>query len=248
MSFKFNKKAVVTGVSSVEADKFLVYAQTVKKVSSENSCALDRNIFCVDVGAAALKKQSKKQRKWLEEELENAKITAGVIITVNGKERYVKTEVENIDHLRLLGSQAFQLFCPAFGSVSDNEIFNTSYPTASIDQARRLVCAEQPVPNLRWVQCKNVSLTYNQTKGIKEATLLAVDIVHMERAGKLVSTSVQQTVTAKLNCKTFLSKVDPKSPGPFSFSPALALVKMVDEDVPAPQPRSWAEIETLLIH
>lgn len=93
MSFKFNKKAVVTGVSSVEADKFLVYAQTVKKVSSENSCALDRNIFCVDVGAAALKKQSKKERKWLEEELENAKITAGVIITVNGKERYVKTEV-----------------------------------------------------------------------------------------------------------------------------------------------------------
>ena len=27
------------------------------------------------------------------QELENAKITAGVIITVNGKERYVKTEV-----------------------------------------------------------------------------------------------------------------------------------------------------------
>ena len=93
MSFKFNKKAIVTGVSSVEADKFLVYAQTVKRVSSENSCSLDNDIFCVDVGAAALKKQSKKERKWLEEEIENAKITPGTIITVNGKERYVKTEV-----------------------------------------------------------------------------------------------------------------------------------------------------------
>ena len=84
--------------------------------------------------------------------------------------------------------------------------------------------------------------------GIKEATLLAVDIVHMERAGKLVSTSVQQTVTAKLNCKTFRSKVDPKCPGASSFSPALALIKMGDEDVPASQPRSWAEIETLLLY
>ena len=155
--------------------------------------------------------------------------------------------MENIDHLRLLAPQAFQLFCPAFGTVSDNEIFNTSYPTASIDQARRLVCPEQPVPSLRWVKCKNVSLSYNQTMGRKEATVLAVDIVHMERAGKLVSTSVQQSVTAKLNCKTFLSEVGPQIPGPVNFSPALALVKMVDEDVPAPQPRSWAEIETLLL-
>ena len=93
MSFKFNKKAVVTGVSSVEAGKLLVYAQTVKKISSENGCSLDGNIFCVDVGAAALKKQSKKERRWLEEEADNAKITPGTIITVNGKERYVKTEV-----------------------------------------------------------------------------------------------------------------------------------------------------------
>ena len=51
MSFKFNKKAVVTGVSSVEAGKLLVNAQTVKKISSENGCSLDGNIFCVDVGA-----------------------------------------------------------------------------------------------------------------------------------------------------------------------------------------------------
>ena len=93
MSFKFNKKAVVTGVSSVEAGKLLVYAQTVKKISSENGCSLDGNIFCVDVGAAALKKQSKKERRWLEEEADNAKITPGTIITVKGKERYVKTEV-----------------------------------------------------------------------------------------------------------------------------------------------------------
>jgi len=93
MSFKFNKKAVVTGVSSVEAGKLLVYAQTVKKISSENGCSLDGNIFCVDLGAAALKKQAKKERRWLEEEADNAKITPGTIITVNGKERYVKTEV-----------------------------------------------------------------------------------------------------------------------------------------------------------
>jgi len=93
MSFKFNKKAVVTGVSSVEAGKLLVYAQTVKKISSENGCSLDGNIFCVDLGAAALKKQSKKESRWLEEEADNAKITPGTIITVNGKERYVKTEV-----------------------------------------------------------------------------------------------------------------------------------------------------------
>ena len=93
MSFKFNKKALVTGVSAVEADKLLVYAQNVKKISSENGCILDGIIFCVDVGAAALKKQSKKERWWLEEEVENAKITPGTIITVNGKERYVKTEV-----------------------------------------------------------------------------------------------------------------------------------------------------------
>lgn len=93
MSFKFNKKAVVTAVSAVEPDKLLVYAQLVKKISSENGCLLDGNIFCVDVGAAALKKQSKKECRWLEEEVENAKITPGTIITVNGKERYVKTEV-----------------------------------------------------------------------------------------------------------------------------------------------------------
>jgi len=97
MSFKFNKKAVVTGVSAVEAGKLLVYAQTVKKVSSENGCSLDWNVFCVDVGAAALKKQSKKERRWLEEEADNAKIIPGTIITVNGKERYVKTEVCIVD-------------------------------------------------------------------------------------------------------------------------------------------------------
>ena len=95
MSFKFNKKAVVTGVSSVETDKLLVYAQTVKRISSENSRSLDGNIFCVDVGAAALKKQSKKERQWLLEEVENARITPGTIITVNAKERYVKTEVRD---------------------------------------------------------------------------------------------------------------------------------------------------------
>ena len=94
--------------------------------------------------------------------------------------------------------------------------------------------------------CKNVVLCYNQTTGRKEVTVVAVDIVQMKQAGRLVSTSVQQTVTAKLNCKTFLSKVGPHNPGPVTFSSALALVKMVDEDVPAPQPRSWAEIETLL--
>jgi len=94
--------------------------------------------------------------------------------------------------------------------------------------------------------CKNVVLSYNQTTDRKEATILAVDIVQMKQAGRLVSTSVQQTVTAKLNCKTFLSKVGPQNPGPVSLTPALALVKMVDEDVPVPQPRSWAEIETLL--
>lgn len=246
MSFKFNKKAVVTGVSSVEAGKLLVYAQTVKKISSENGCSLDGNIFCVDVGAAALKKQSKKERRWLEEEADNAKITPGTIITVNGKERYVKTEVENVDHLGLLTPQSYQLFCPAFGSNSDNEFFETAFPAASIDQTRRLICAEQPNPNLRWMKCKNVVLSYNQTTGRKEATILAVDIVQMKQAGRLVSTSVQQTVTAKLNCKTFLPKVGPQSPGPVTLTPALALIKMVDEDVPVPQPRSWAEIETLL--
>lgn len=93
MSFKFSKKAIVTGLSSVEADKFLVYAQTIKRNSSQNSCLLDWNIFCVDIGAAALKKQSKKERTWQQEEVENAGIAPGTIITVNGKERYVKTEV-----------------------------------------------------------------------------------------------------------------------------------------------------------
>ncbi|XP_078365577.1 uncharacterized protein LOC144649855 [Oculina patagonica] len=246
MSFKFNKKAVVTAVSALEPDKLLVYAQLVKKISSENGCLLDGNIFCVDVGAAALKKQSKKECRWLEEEVENARITPGTIITVNGKERYVKTEPENVDYLRLLTPQAFQLFCPAFGPISDNEVFQTAYSTASIDQTRRLVCSEQPTPNLHWVMCKNVALSYNQTTGRKEATVVAVDIVQMKQAGRLVSTSVQQTVTAKLNCKTFLPKVGPHNPGPVTFGPALALVKMLDEDVPAPQPRSWAEIETLL--
>ena len=94
--------------------------------------------------------------------------------------------------------------------------------------------------------CKNVALSYNQTTGRKEATILTVDIVQMKQAGRLVSTSVQQTATAKLNCKTFMPKVGPQSPSPVTLTPALALVKMVDEDVPVPQPRSWAEIETLL--
>lgn len=89
-------------------------------------------------------------------------------------------------------------------------------------------------------------LSYNQATGQKEATVVAVDIVQMKQAGRSVSTSVQQTVTAKLNCKTSLPQVGPQNPGPVTFSPALALVKMVDVDVPAPQPRSWAEIETLL--
>ena len=93
MSFKFNKKAVVTGLSSTEADKILVYAQTIKRISSQNSFSVDRNIFCVDVGAAALKKQSKTECRWLPEEVEKARIIPGTIITVNGKERYVKTEV-----------------------------------------------------------------------------------------------------------------------------------------------------------
>lgn len=100
MSFKFNKKAVITGLSSTEADKILVYAQTIKRISSQSSFSVDRNIFCVDVGAAALKKQSKTDCKWLQEELENARIIPGVIITVSGKERYVKTEV--CDHKLLL--------------------------------------------------------------------------------------------------------------------------------------------------
>ena len=93
MSFKFSKKAVVTGLSSIEADKLLVYAQTIKRISSQNNCLVDDTIFCVDIGAAALRKQSKKERDWLPEEVENAGITPGTIITVNGKERYVKTEV-----------------------------------------------------------------------------------------------------------------------------------------------------------
>lgn len=95
--------------------------------------------------------------------------------------------------------------------------------------------------------CKNVSLFYNKTTDREEATVVAVDILKMEQSGRLVTTSVQQTVTAKINCKTFLSKVSPCNPGPVIFTQALALVKMVDRDVPAPQPRSWAEIETLLL-
>lgn len=95
--------------------------------------------------------------------------------------------------------------------------------------------------------CKNVSMFYNKTTGRVEATVVATDVVKMERFGKLVSTSVQQTVTAKLNCKVSLSKVGPQNPGPVIFSQALALVKMADKDVPPPKPRSWAEIETLVI-
>lgn len=94
MSFKFSKKAIVTGLSSVEAGKVLVYAQTIKRISSQNSFSVDGNIFCVDIGAAASKKQSKKECRWLPEEVENAGISLGTIITVNGKERYVKTEVK----------------------------------------------------------------------------------------------------------------------------------------------------------
>ena len=160
---------------------------------------------------------------------------------------FVSHQQEVVDHFKLLAPQAYQLFCPAFGSTSDNKIFETAYPTASIDQARRLCCADQPDSSLRWVMCKNVSLFYNKTTGQEEATVVAVDIVNMEQSGRLVSTSIQQTVTAKLNCKTSMSKVGPQDPGPVIFSQALALVKMVDRDVPSPQPRSWAEIETLLL-
>ena len=93
MSFKFNKKALVTGLSCVEADKRIVYAQTIKRISSQNAVLVDGNIFCVDIGAAALKKQSKTEKGWLPEEVENAGIIPGTIITVTSKERYVKTEV-----------------------------------------------------------------------------------------------------------------------------------------------------------
>lgn len=93
MSFKFNKKALVTGLSCVEADKRIVYAQSIKRISSQNAVLVDGNIFCVDIGAAALKKQSKTEKGWLPEEVENAGIIPGTIITVNSKERYVKTEV-----------------------------------------------------------------------------------------------------------------------------------------------------------
>ena len=141
--------------------------------------------------------------------------------------------------MRLHAPQAFQLFCPAFGSSTDNTFLETAYPAASIDQARRLCCADQPNPCLRWVMCKNVSLFYNKTTGREEATVVAVNIMKMEQSGRLVSTSVQQTVTAKLNCKTFLSKVGPQNPGPITFSEVV-------RDVPPPQPRSWAKIETLL--
>lgn len=247
MSFKFSKKAVVTGLSCVEADHVLVYAQTIKRISSGNSFAVEGIIFCVDIGAAALEKQSKKECRWLPEEVEIAGITPGAIITVNGKERYVKREQEIVDHFKLLTPQAYQLFCPPFELSSEKKLSETAYPGASIDQARRLCCADQPNPSLRWVMCKNVSMFYNKTTGRVEATVVATDVVKMERFGKLVSTSVQQTVTAKLNCKVSLSKVGPQNPGPVIFSQALALVKMADKDVPPPKPRSWAEIETLVI-
>ncbi|XP_068697930.1 uncharacterized protein [Montipora capricornis] len=248
MSFKFNKKAVVTGLSSTEADKILVYAQTIKRISSQNSFSVDRNIFCVDVGAAALKKQSKTECKWLPEEVEKARIIPGTIITVNGKERYVKTEEEVIDHFKLLSPQAYQLFCPAFGSSSDENLSASAYPSAKIDQARRLCCAERPNPSLRWVMCKNVSLFYNKSSGRVETTVTAMDVVHMQQCGRLVTTSVQQSVTAQLNCKMCLPKVNAQNPGPVIFSQGLALVKMVENDVPSPRPSlSWGEIETLIL-
>lgn len=249
MSFKFNKKAVITGLSSTEADKTLVYAQTIKRISSQSSFSVDRNIFCVDVGAAALKKQSKTDCKWVQEELENARIIPGAVITVSGKERYVKTEQEVIDHFKLLSPQAYQLFCPAFGSSSDENLSASAYPSAKIDQARRLCCTDRPNPSLRWVMCKNVSLLYNKSSGRVEATGTAMDIVHMEQCGRLVSTSVQQSITAQLNCKTCSPKVNAQTPGPVIFSQGLALVKMVEKDLPSPRPRSsWAEIESLILN
>ena len=152
-----------------------------------------------------------------------------------------------VDHLKLLKLQAFQLFCPALETASENNLSESAYPSAFIDQTRRLCCATQPTPNLRLVLCKNVSLIYNKTKGQVEATVVAVDIVKLAQSGRLVTTSIQQTVTAKVNCQAFLSKVGPHNPGPICLSPAIALVKMGDKDVPPPQPRSWAEIETLLV-
>ena len=104
MSFKFNKKALVTGLSCVEADKRIVYAQTIKRISSQNAVLVDGNIFCVDIGAAALKKQSKTEKGWLPEEVENASIIPGTIITVNSKERYVKTEVCTFINFTILKS------------------------------------------------------------------------------------------------------------------------------------------------
>lgn len=115
MSFKFNKKAVITGLSSTEADKTLVYAQTIKRISSQSSFSVDRNIFCVDVGAAALKKQSKTDCKWVQEELENARIIPGAVITVSGKERYVKTEV--CDHELLLNVGFFLRMFPCLWGI-----------------------------------------------------------------------------------------------------------------------------------
>ena len=96
--------------------------------------------------------------------------------------------------------------------------------------------------------CKNVSLLYNKSSGRVEATGTAMDIVHMEQCGRLVSTSVQQSITAQLNCKTCSPKVNAQTPGPAIFSQGLALVKMVEKDLPSPRPRSsWAEIESLIL-
>lgn len=123
MSFKFNKKAVITGLSSTEADKILVYAQTIKRISSQSSFSVDRNIFCVDVGAAALKKQSKTDCKWVQEELENARIIPGAVITVSGKERYVKTEVCDHELLLNLGFslRAFPCLWGVFNTLVKNK-------------------------------------------------------------------------------------------------------------------------------
>ena len=86
-------KAIVTGLSCLDDDRIVVFAQAIITNLKEARHSLDGNAFCVDVGAAAFKKKSKKDHRWLKEEVEKARITPGVVITVNGKERYVRTEV-----------------------------------------------------------------------------------------------------------------------------------------------------------
>ena len=157
---------------------------------------------------------------------------------------------EVVDLAKLLTAQSHFLFCPPFGfaSGSTRPRPHSAYPTGFIDQARRLCSDDQPDPNLRWVACKNVTVCYNQSSRRREATLVAVSVVKMEQSGREVATSVQQTITAQLKCKMSQTKVGPQNPGPINLSSALVLVNMVYVDVPPPQPRSWAVIESMLVY